>query len=302
MAIGSVYELIDYKQETIKLAKKYGGGGTDSADMITGEYDPTKNPQNKIAYKKGDYVVYNGELYRANQDLMTKAGAFNPEMWDKVEAYDPEKTYHGNDKVVYMGDLYSCIVEETTGEWNAEDWSLQYPQSYNPTSSYYSQGTTVEYDGDYYVANSSFENAPIGAFDPLVWTNTTVMSSMMKIKATQIKSEAGSPPTLVTDSDGIVKINVSNISGVVIGFSGSFMQPMREFCVEIIYPTLSRVGASGTVPEQVWLKFTDPTTGLPLAETSIQWYMSYPWLYWVDGSDIESTTTYVTQYVENTEE
>ena len=295
MAIGSVYELIDYKQETIKLAKKYGG--TDSGAMITGEYDPTKNPQNKVAYRKGDYVVYNGELYRANQDLMTKAGAFNPEMWDKVEAYDPEKTYHGNDKVVYNGNLYSCIVEETTGEWDAEDWSLQYPQSYNPTSSYYSQGTVVENDGDYYVANSSFENSPIGAFDPSVWTNTTVMNSMTKVKATQIRSEAGNVPTLVTDSDGIVKINISNITGQVIAFDGSFMQPMREFCAEIIYPTISR---AGTTPRQLWLKFTDPTTGLPLAETSIQWYMSYPTIFWVD--DIESTTTYVTQYVENTGE
>lgn len=294
MAIGSVYELVDYKKETIKLAKKYGGG-TDSADMITGEYDPTKNPQNKIAYKKGDYVVYNGELFKANQDLMTKAGAFNPEMWDKVEAYDPETTYHGNDKVVYMGNLYSCIVEETTGEWDAEDWSLQYPQSYNPTSSYYSQGTTVENDGDYYVANATFENSPIGAFDPLVWTETTVMSSMMKIKATQIKSEAGNPPTLVTDSDGIVKINVNNIEGIVIGFGGAYMQPMREFCAEIIYTTLSTAGSK---PKQVWIKFTDPTTGLPLAETSIQWYMTLPKLFWVSNDDLEYTTNYVTQYVE----
>lgn len=298
MAIGSVYELVDYKKETIKLAKKYGGG-TGSAEMITGEYDPTKNPQNKVAYNKGDYVVYNGELYKANQDLMTKAGAFNPEMWDKVEAYDPTKTYHGNDKVVYNGDLYSCIVEETTGEWDASDWSKQFPQSYSPTSYYYSQGTVVENDGDYYVANSSFENLPIGAFEPSVWTETTVMSSMTKVKATQIKSEAGSPPTLVTDKNGIVKINVDNISGYVIGFEGAFQQPMREFCTEIIYPTTAH---PGTIPRQVWLKFTDPTTGLPLAETSIQWYMSIPKLIWVDGSDIEYTTTYVTQYVESTGE
>lgn len=297
MAIGSVLELVDYKKETIKIAKQYGG--TDSGEMITAEYDPTRNPQNKIAYNKGDYVVYNGELYKANQSLMTKAGAFNPEMWDKVEAYDPEKTYHGNDKVMYMGDLYSCIVEETTGEWDAEDWSLQYPQSYNPTSSYYSQGTVVENDGDYYVANASFENSPIGAFDPLVWTNTTVMSSMMKIKQTAIKSEAGNAPTLATDSDGIVKINVDNIAGTVIGFKGNYMQPMTEFCAEIIYTTISE---AGDIPKQVWIKFTNPTTGLPLAETNIQWYMSLPYLIWVSNDDIETTSNYVTQYVESTGE
>lgn len=208
MAIGSVYELVDYKKETIKLAKKYGGGGGEleprvqelelevgqlsaSVLTITGDiealekekidltaiadaYNPEKTTQ--TAYPKGDYVTYNEKLWKANDAIKTKAGAFNTEMWDAIDNYDPEETYSQGNLVVYSGAVYRCIsTEPVTGEWDSTKWYEDtYVSSYDVTYNYYSVGSVVEYAGAFYKANSNYHNAPLGDFDRLLWTETTV--------------------------------------------------------------------------------------------------------------------------------
>lgn len=175
MAIGSVTELVDYRQETIKLAKKYGGGGgAMDISIIADAYNPEKTTQ--TAYPKGDYVTYNNKLWKANDTIKTKAGAFDPEMWDAIYNYDPTETYNMGDSVVYLGNVYNCISSDpVTGEWDSTKWYKDtYVNSYDVTYNYYNVGSKVEYAGAFYKANSNYHNAPLGDFDRLLWTETTV--------------------------------------------------------------------------------------------------------------------------------
>ncbi len=201
MAIGSVYELVDYKQETIKLAKKYGGGsGAMDISIIADAYNPEKTTS--TAYPKGDYVTYNNKLWKANDNIRTKAGEFNPEMWDALYNYDAEETYNQGDLVVYSGDVYRCIsTDPVTGEWDSTKWLSQTANSYDVTYMYYYTGSIVEYAGAFYTANSDYHNAPIGDFDRLLWTETTVegviADSIPKQTTVNISG-------LTTDEDGMI--------------------------------------------------------------------------------------------------
>ena len=201
MAIGSVTELIDYREETIKLAKKYGGGsGAMDISIIADAYDPTKT--SSTAYPKGDYVTYNTKLWKANDAIKTKAGAFDPEMWDAINNYDPEETYNFGDTVVYLGDVYNCISgDPVTGEWDGTKWYQLTVYSYDVTSSNYYVGSKVEYAGAFYTANSDYHNAPLGDFNVLLWTQTTVEG----VIADSIpKQTTGSLYGLTTDEDGMI--------------------------------------------------------------------------------------------------
>ena len=201
MAIGSVYELVDYKQETIKLAKKYGGGsGAMDISIIADAYNPEKTTQ--TAYPKGDYVTYNNKLWKANDNIKTKAGAFNPEMWDAIYNYDPEETYNFGDSVVYLGDVYNCISgDPVTGEWDSTKWNQQSVSSYDVTYNYYYVGSKVEFAGAFYKANSNYHNAPLGDFDRLLWTETTVEGVIADSipKQTTVNLYG-----LTTDEDGMI--------------------------------------------------------------------------------------------------
>lgn len=174
MAIGSVTELVDYRQETIKLAKKYGGGsGAMDISIIADAYNPEKTTS--TAYPKGDYVTYNNKLWKANDNIRTKAGAFNPEMWDAIYNYDATKTYNQGEFVVYSGEVYRCIsTDPVTGEWDSTKWFKQTVNSYDVTYLYYTVGSLAEYAGAFYQSNSNYHNTPIGDFDRLLWTETTV--------------------------------------------------------------------------------------------------------------------------------
>lgn len=215
MAIGSVYELVDYKQETIKLAKKYGGGsGAMDISIIADAYNPEKTTQ--TAYPKGDYVTYNNKLWKANDTIKTKAGTFDPEMWNAIYNYDPEETYNFGDSVVYLGDVYNCISgEPVTGEWDSTKWNKQTVNSYDVTYSYYNVGSKVEFAGAFYKANSNYHNAPLGDFDRLLWTETTVEG----VIADSIPKETlGILQGITTDEDGLISntdivTKVPSISG-----------------------------------------------------------------------------------------
>lgn len=247
MAIGSVTELVDYKQETIKIAQKYGGGSSleprvheleldvgqlsssvlsiglsvsqlsasvltiagnvedleeEKTDLtvIADTYNPEKTTQ--TAYTKDDCVTYNNKLWKANDNIRTKAGAFNSEMWDAIENYDSAETYNQGDLVVYSGTVYSCIsVEPVTGEWDSTKWYSQTANSYDANYLYYSTSSLVEYEEVFYKANSNYHNAPLGNFDSTLWTEKSVESAIADNVPKQV---SGSLYGLTTDEDGMI--------------------------------------------------------------------------------------------------
>ena len=245
MAIGSVNELVDYRQETIKLAKKYGGGGgsleprvqeleldvsqlsasvlsiagdvedleEEKTDLtvIADAYNPEKT--NQTAYTKGDYVTYDNKLWKANDNIKTCAGAFNSEMWDTIETYDSAETYSQGDLVVYSGDVYRCIdTEPVTGEWDNTKWYKQYTSSYDVTNNYYAVGSTVENDGAFYVANSNYHNSPLGNFNVLLWTEKTVegviTDNLPKRITVNLYGLTTDEDGLITNADLLTKVSV----------------------------------------------------------------------------------------------
>ncbi len=171
MAIGSVLELVDYKKETIKIAKQHGGTKID-LDAIADEYDPERT----TPYPVGDLVIYNGDLYKASAQVPTRAGAFKPEMWDEVGVYDETVAYSYGQYVVYDGVLYrnTFLAPQTPESWNPEHWQAASVNSYDTTATNYQRFTTIEYDTKYYTANSNYANDPVGEFNLLYWTPTSI--------------------------------------------------------------------------------------------------------------------------------
>ena len=238
------------------------------ADMIADPYNPEKNPSDHIAYRMGDFVTYNGELYKANQTINTKAGAFNGDMWDMATTYDTQEQYELDDITVYNGDLYKCISESgATGEWDATKWEIQYPSSYNQAASYYTPGTVVEYNGDYYKANATYENAPVGAFDVLKWTNTTVASNIGSPFKTFQLIRAGA--TATTDANGYLKFSVTATGGSIypVGLSASDTQPNTGALFELVRS--SYVGEGN----KIIVKVTD-NTGAAMTNATLTAYMT----------------------------
>lgn len=184
MAIGSVKELIDYETETIKIAKKYGGGGGSvDLSLIADNY----NPDRTTTYPTNDMVVYEGKLYRATSQTLPGAGVFNSTMWDKIPDYDSTQTYNNYDYAVYEGQIYRCDESNVTGEWDSTKWtevSADFPE-YNSTEVYYAYGSRkCTYEGDFYKTNSSYVNSgTVGEFKPLRWTETTVEEALSNLKS-----------------------------------------------------------------------------------------------------------------------
>lgn len=300
MAIGSVLELVDYKKETIKIAKQHGGTKID-LDAIADEY----NPERETPYSKGDLVVYNGDLYKASATVPTKAGVFKPEMWVEIPTYDAEETYNQGELVVYSGTVYRCIsVDPVTGEWDSAKWYAQTVNSYDVNGSY-SAGSLVEYDTKYYGANNNYANDPVGEFNLLYWTPTSIeqllTESKFKLKYSRVYGSAESmlPLTLTTDADGIVKIDITTLGGYPLAFVSSFMQPMLQFNSEIVKVVrTTAMGSPGTT--LLYLKFTDVTTGEALANTEITWYMNSPHIIYVNTEEMENVeNSSIRQYVES---
>ena len=237
-------------------------------DSVADEYDETKNPSNHIAYKLGDYVIYDNDLYKANQSISTKAGPFNEDMWDMATTYDTQETYALGDITVYNGDLYKCTSETgATGEWDATKWEIQYPSSYNPSASYYTEGTVVEHNGDYYQANATYENAPVGSFDVLKWTKTNVASNIGAPFKTFSLIKASSSAT--TDANGYLKFSITATGGSVypVGLSTSASQPNTGAFFELVRS--SYVGEDNTIV----VKVTD-NTGAAMTSATLSAYMT----------------------------
>lgn len=237
-------------------------------DSVADEYDETKNPSDHIAYRIGDYVIYDNDLYKANQTINTKAGPFNEEMWDMATTYDAQEQYELNDITVYNGDLYKCTSETgATGEWDATKWEIQYPSSYNPAASYYTAGTVVEHNGDYYQANATYENDPVGTFDVLKWTKTNVANNIGAPFKTFSLIKSGA--TATTDEYGFLKFTITATGGSVypVGLSTSDSQPNTGAFFELVRS--SYVGEAS----KIIVKVTD-NTGAAMTSATLSAYMT----------------------------
>ncbi len=175
MAYTYAEEIIGLKEEI----KKHGGTKID-LDTIADEY----NPERLTPYPVGDLVIYNGDLYKATAAVTPKAGAFKPEMWDEIAEYDETVAYSLGSLVVYQGTLYRNVNFEATEpqpeEWNPEHWTQHTANSYDVNTMYYN-GSVVEYDTNYYRANSNYANDPVGDFNLLYWTPTSVEQLISKV-------------------------------------------------------------------------------------------------------------------------
>ena len=238
MAIGSVEELIDYKEKTLELIKKncpsadmklselddvtvtsptsgqaliwdgtkwVNGQGKTSLDAIADEYDPNHS----TSYPNNDMVIYEEKLYRSTQVIPVMIGEFDETMWDEIPDYDPTATYEGTAKVLHEGTPYkkNPMVPSVTGEWNSSYWIEITPtdiENYDPTS------TTVydalDDDGTYLATNSDFAmTGGVGEFDSTKWTETTVEACLSAIHVPVIQRDTKqicSSADVRTDANG----------------------------------------------------------------------------------------------------
>lgn len=200
---------------------------------IADDYDETLNPSNKLAYKVDTYVIYNRDLYKSKFPIYTKAGAFKSDMWDMATTYDAQEQYALGDITVYNGDLYKCTSETgATGEWDATKWTQQFPSSYNIAFSFYNPGSVVEYNGDYYQANATYENDPVGPFDATRWSKTQVATNLVtNIKQYTYTGEPSETKTsqITIPVNGVAPINV--FKGTITTFNDAGEDCTTDFII-----------------------------------------------------------------------
>ena len=293
MAIGSVEELVDYKEQTVAIAKKYGGsnvvanpegsataeltklgvgetiysipqggGGTVDLGLIADNY----NPDRTTAYPVNDMVVNNGKLYRATSETPVSAGNFDSTMWDEIPTYDPTQTYNYYDVVVYDGVPYSCNESSVTGEWDASKWtdaSATFP-TYDSSASYHPYGgSRCSYESKFYKTNATYQNnGGVGEFNPSKWTETTVeeVINNQKVKVAQICSNSD----LATDANGFVTnaLTLPQDLGTIVSVqtAGNMLALGKTFLIQYFYGVVN-----GSQTFKIRLLNTD---GTPLANKS----------------------------------
>lgn len=252
MAIGSVTELVDYRQETIKIAKQYGGGGgsnleprvrelelevgqlTASVLTITGDIEKLDedktdltvvgnayNPDQTAPYNVGDLVVYDGSLYKCKSPVSQTAGTFDPDMWNRIADYDSTQTYNTYDFVEYDSKCWRCDNDNVTGEWDNTKWTdvtINY-EAYNEAStSYYPSGSSgVSYETHFYRTNSTYENTgAVGDFNSTKWEVTKIANNMAITTHQYVKGYDGTGTTtsqaMISIGDTAGKIVALNVA------------------------------------------------------------------------------------------
>lgn len=266
MAIGSVMELVDFKQKSIEIAKKYGGDTTeieleiaqlsasvlslggkvddvdDRVDDVEDSIADAYNPNKTTGYSIGDLVIYEDKLYRCSSPVSVGAGEFDSTKWDAIPDYDSTQTYNEYDYVVYDGVPYRCDEANTTGEWDSSKWtdvSNEFGE-YSETAIYY-QGSRVSYDGGYYKANATYSNAgTVGEFNPSKWTATTIETMLEGVK---VKTATVSLNGLTTDENGLIALSsiTNRPSGTIINtlaspYGGFAPAGTTGFCYTLVNP------------------------------------------------------------------
>lgn len=265
MAIGSVKELIDYERETIKIAQKYGGGGS-SADLslIADEYDETHQ------YPANDMVVYNNKLYKSTTSVNTP-GVFDETMWTEYLPYDPSNTYNSGDYATYEVDgdnkCFRCDEDNTTGDWDASKWTdvseTDFPSyDYASTTPYYPNSSKValRYPGSYryFIANSTYApTGGAGAWNSAKWSETTVEAVINALK----KPIPVFVPQFTTDANGCLWLESPAMEGIREPF-GIYIQHDGAFNgfsgrVEVVHKYVNDGSPSYTHHDYIGFKFYD---------------------------------------------
>lgn len=210
MAYTYVKDILDFEENAIEIAKKYGGGTVDLS-LIADEY----NPDRTTPYEPTDMVVYEGKLYKSRSKVPPAIGEFDSDMWDlAANEYDSTQTYNEYDLATHEGLIYRCDEANTTGEWDSSKWSdisHEY-NDYNSNARYPNLSYTikVKYDGNYYHNNENLDyTGTMGDFASAFWTETTVENVIKSI----IPNSA-SIFQFTTDEDGCVWLNSEAMYGI----------------------------------------------------------------------------------------
>lgn len=214
-------------------------------------------------YQLGDYVVYNEHFYKCI-NAVTTAGEFDPSDWQEVtladdladwkriletaqqafellmttrqdtfernlvEDYDTSEVYQTGMYVRYNGKFYRCVVNNTTGTFDPNDWTqvvltkdlynykvllnqaweafqtaienevdtfeAMFVDEYNPASTYYND-MYIRYNNKLYRCNVG---STTGTFDPSDWVEVVLCTDLYEWKRT-IGTAVGSWITTLQD-------------------------------------------------------------------------------------------------------
>lgn len=268
MAIGSVKELIDYKQETIKIAQKYGGETVDLS-LIADEYDETQQ------YSPTEMVIYNKKLYKSRSSVNTP-GRFDETMWNQIANYDESSTYNTGDyavkKVEGLNRCFRCDEDNVTGEWDASKWTdvseTDFPAYTYNSGTYYPNVSKVSITmanpqlepptwTDYYIANSTYTpTGGAGEWNSAKWSETTVENVIKSITP-----NSASIFQFTTDANGCVWLESPAMEGIREPF-GIKLQHDGAFNgftgrVEVVHKYVNDGSPSYTHHDYIGFKFYD---------------------------------------------
>lgn len=223
MAYTYVKDILDFEENAIKIAKKYGGGGgTVDLSLIADVYDETHQ------YPANDMVLHNNKLYKATT-IVNTPGRFDETMWNHIANYNEGLTYNTGDYAVKqvegLNRCFRCDEDNVTGEWDASKWTdvseTDFPSYTYNSGTYYPNVSKVSITmanpqlepptwTDYYIANSTY--APTGGageWNSAKWSETTVEAVINAI----------TPKTVgiyqfTTDEDGCLWLESPAMEGI----------------------------------------------------------------------------------------
>ena len=141
MAIGSVVDLIDYKEKTIEIAKKYGGGGGGGTGDVSRETIAPEWSSNQT-YHYGDMVWYQNKLYACKLDeVPTTTPALTP-IDNVTEWYQDIDVDFVNSKNIRNENNYIKAKEiapeyDSTSTTIISEGSYRYHKTYEPSTGIY---------------------------------------------------------------------------------------------------------------------------------------------------------------------
>ena len=176
----------------------------------------------EATYQPGDIVIYENDLYRkkngpnitgewiaAQWEAITLGSAIEQIVGNLAPQYDQTATYHKDDAVIYLGDLYICTSTlSVTGTWDASKWSKTDVSSLAPavdatltqqgkpadakavgdlfdavvpqysTQSLYARGDVVRFGEEVYTCIANEGEFIGGEFNPAKWDATTLYDAL----------------------------------------------------------------------------------------------------------------------------
>ena len=113
---------------------------------------------NEVAYGYRSVLYVSATLYIIDNlmDITDLKVAIDP---TNIANYNTNNTYYVGDLAKYGGNIYTCIVDGTTGAWNGHNWEAKSTIDLNPMSNtigYTMSGDTQPFDGGYAKTEKNF--------------------------------------------------------------------------------------------------------------------------------------------------